>query len=145
MNNNNKTRDLSVAEYFLQIQKEYLIADFRRRVYYSPKDKAYWTKVCGYKEARINSIAQRNNLNSILNSEEKLESLRIELFDHNGKPKFNMTKEDIKNYYSNGSEFSYQGEIYILDQLNTDGQLTLYSPDRETYIKVDKDCVSRIL
>lgn len=47
-----KTRNLSVAEYFLQIQKEYLIADFRRKIYYSPKDKAYWTKVCGYKEAR---------------------------------------------------------------------------------------------
>ena len=40
-----KTRNLSVAEYFLQIQKEYLIADFRRKIYYSSKDKAYWTKV----------------------------------------------------------------------------------------------------
>ena len=38
----NKTKNLSVAEYFLQIQKEYLIADFRRKIYYSPKDKKYW-------------------------------------------------------------------------------------------------------
>ena len=145
MINNNKTRDLSVAEYFLQIQKEYLIADFRRRIYYSPKDKAYWTKVCGYKEARINAIAKRNNLNSILNSESKLESLRAELFDHNGKPKFSMTRDDVKNYYSTGNEFSYKGDIYILDQINSDGLLTLYSPDKENYIKVEKDCVNRIL
>lgn len=141
----NKTRDLSVAEYFLQIQKEYLIADFRKRIYYSPKDKAYWTKVCNYKEARINAIAKRNNLNSIFNSENKLQDLKDELFDHNGRPKFNMTKEDIKNYYSNGSEFSYGGEIYILDQLNYDGQLTLYSLDEENYIKVKKEAVNRIL
>lgn len=143
--NNNKTRDLSVAEYFLQIQKEYLIADFRRRVYFSPKDKSYWSKVCGYKEARINAISKRNNLNSILNSESKLENLMSELFDRNGKPKFDMTKEDIRNYYSNGSEFSYQGEVYILDQINSDGTLTLYSLDGENYIKVNKECACRIL
>jgi hypothetical protein len=145
MNNNNSTRDLSVAEYFLQVQKEYLIADFRRKIYFSRKDKAYWTKVCGYKEVRINAIAQRNNLNSIFNSETKLNEIRSELFDRNGKPKFELTKIDIENYYSNGNEFSYKGEIYILDQLGEDGKLTLYSPTSEEYIKVGKDEVSRIL
>ena len=140
-----KTRNLSVAEYFLQIQKEYLIADFRRKIYYSPKDKAYWTKVCGYKEARIEKIAKRNNLNSILNSEDKLDELRKELFDELGKPRFEMTAEDVKNYYSNGNEFSYHGEIYILDQVNKDGTLTMYSVDKEEYIKVRKDEVCRIL
>ena len=140
-----KTRNLSVAEYFLQIQKEYLIADFRRKIYYSPKDKAYWTEVCGYKEARIEKIAKRNNLNSILNSEDKLDELRKELFDQLGKPRFEMTADDVKNYYSNGNEFSYLGEIYILDQVNKDGTLTMYSVDKEEYIKVRKDEVCRIL
>ena len=140
-----KTRNLSVAEYFLQIQKEYLIADFRRKIYYSPKDKAYWTKVCGYNEARIEKIAKRNNLNSILNSEDKLDELRKELFDQLGKPRFEMTADDVKNYYSNGNEFSYRGEIYMLDQVNHDGTLTMYSVDREEYIKVCKDEVCRIL
>lgn len=140
-----KTRNLSVAEYFLQIQKEYLIADFRRRIYFSPKDKSYWNRVCGYKEVRINKIANRNNLNSILNSEDKYNELRAELFDHNGKPKWELTPSDIQNYYSNGNEFCYLGEIYILDQVNADGSLTLYSPDKEEYISVQKDEVSRIL
>lgn len=140
-----KTRNLSVAEYFLQIQKEYLIADFRRKIYYSPKDKAYWGKVCRYKETRIEKIAKRNNLHSIFNSENKLEELRRELFDKSGKPRFVMTPDDIENYYSNGNEFSYKGEIYILDQVNQDGMLTLYSIDKEEYIKVNKDEVCRIL
>lgn len=143
--NNIKTRNLSVAEYFLQIQREYLIADFRRKIYFSPKNKTYWNKVCNYKEARINAIAKRNNLNSIFNSESKLEELRNELFDHLGKPKFNMTPDDIKNYYSNGNEFSYQGEIYILDQVDQDKTLTLYSPSTEEYIKVSMSDVSRII
>ena len=140
-----KTRNLSVAEYFLQIQKEYLIADFRRKIYYSPKDKAYWTKVCGYKEARIEKIAKRNNLNSILNSEDKLDELRKELFDQLGKPRFEMTAEDVKNYYCVGNEFSYGGEIYTLDQINEDGSLTIYNQSIEQFKKVQKDDVCRIL
>lgn len=143
--NNIKTRNLSVAEYFLQIQREYLIADFRRKIYFSPKNKIYWNKVCNYKEARINAIAKRNNLNSIFNSESKLEELKNELFDHSGKPKFDMTPDDIKNYYSNGNEFSYQGEIYILDQVDQDKTLILYSPSTEEYIKVGMSDVSRII
>ena len=46
---NNTTRHLSVAEYFLQVQKEYLIADFRRKIYFSPKDKNYYTNVWSWK------------------------------------------------------------------------------------------------
>lgn len=138
-------RNLSVAEYFLQIQREYLIADFRRKIYFSPKNKAYWTKVCGYKKTRIDAISKRNNLNSIFNSEEKMKELRSELFDMNGKPKFNMRIDDVINYYSNGSEFSYKGEIYILDQVRTNDTLTLYSPSKEEYVNVKKDDVVRIL
>lgn len=141
----NKTRNLSVAEYFLQVQKEYLIADFRRKIYFSPKNKAYWTKVCGYKKQRIENISKRNNLNSIFNSESKMNELRNVLFDRNGKPKFEMTVDDLNNYYSNGNEFSYKGEIYILDQVTEDGHLTLYSPSREEYVNVCKEDVTRIL
>ena len=96
--NNNTTRHLSVAEYFLQVQKEYLIADFRRKIYFSPKDKNYYTKVCGYKKNRIDKISERNKLHSIFNSEEKLNELRHELFDSFGRPKFQMSEEDNKNY-----------------------------------------------
>lgn len=36
-----QNRELSVAEYFIQIQKEYLIARFRSKIYFSPKNKRY--------------------------------------------------------------------------------------------------------
>jgi len=140
-----KTRNLSVAEYFLQIQKEYLIADFRSKIYFSPKDKAYWKRVCGYKKVRIDKISERNHLHSIFNSEEKLQELRQELFNHCGKPKFELTQEDIKNYYANGNEFSYKGEIWILDQVREDDTLSIYSPTKEEFLHVTKDEVSRIL
>lgn len=138
-------RHLSVAEYFLQIQKEYLIADFRRKIYYSPKDKAYYKKVMGYKKDKINAIAERNHLKSILNDVDKYAELRNLLFDSNGKPRFEMTAEDVKNYYCVGNEFSYGGEIYTLDQINEDGSLTIYNQTIEQFKKVQKDDVCRIL
>ena len=138
-------RHLSVAEYFLQIQKEYLIADFRRKIYYSPKDKAYYKKVMGYKKDKINAIAERNHLKSILNDVDKYTELRNLLFDSNGKPRFEMTAEDVKNYYCVGNEFSYGGEIYTLDQINEDGSLTIYNQSIEQFKKVQKDDVCRIL
>lgn len=145
MDKQNATRHLSVAEYFLQVQKEYLIADFRRKIYFSPKDKNYWARVCEYKKVRITKISERNKLHSIFNSEEKLNELRRELFDSFGRPKFPLTDKDESNYYANGNEFSYQGEIYILDQVGKDGRLTMYSPSREEYLTVERNDVSRIL
>ena len=56
-----------------------------------------------------------------------------------------MTAKDIKNYYSNGNEFSYKGEIYILDQVRSDGTMTIYSPDKEEYLNVNREEISRIL
>ena len=107
--NMDKTRNLSVAEYFLVIQKEYLIAEFRKKIYYNPKDKAYYQRVMTYKAKKINDIAKRNRLDSILNSSSKLE------------------------------------EVWILDQVKSDGTLTLYSAKLQEYEDANKDDVCRIL
>lgn len=140
-----KTRNLSVAEYFLQLQKEYLTAEFRRKIYFNPKDKAYYQKVMGFKKEKIESIAKRNRLNSIFNDNVTLSEIQRELFTLDGKPKFEMTDIDRENYYETGNEFSYKGEIWTLDQVNDDGSLTLYSLSREQYENVTQDEVCRIL
>ena len=36
------------------------------------------------------------------------------LFEHSGKPKFEMTADDIKNYYTAGNDFSYNGETGVV-------------------------------
>lgn len=145
METKTKTRNLSAADYFLVIQKEYLIAEFRKKIYYSPKDKAYYQRVMRHKAEKINTIANRNRLDSILNNSAKMEEIRGELFDKLGKPKFKLTELDVENYYSVGNEFSYRGDIWILDQVNQDGTLTLYSPRLQQYENVEKFYVCRIL
>lgn len=140
-----KNRNLSVAEYFLIIQKEYLIAEFRKKIYYNPKDKSYYQRVMEHKAKKINNIAKRNRLDSILNSSSKLEEVRSELFDKLGKPKFEMSPTDIENYYASGNEFSFRGDIWILDQIKEDGTLTLYSAKLQQYEDAKKENVCRIL
>lgn len=142
---NKKNRNLSVAEYFLIIQKEYLIAEFRKKIYFSKNDKIYYQRVMDGKRDKINNIAERNRLDSILNNSEKMDEMRADLFDRLGKPKFDMSPLDIENYYASGNEFSFRGEIWILDQIKEDGTLTLYSPKLQQYEDTKKENVCRIL
>lgn len=141
----NKTRNLSVAEYFIVIQKEYLIAEFRKKIYYSKNDKNYYQRVMNGKREKIEKISKRNHLDNIFNNEEKMYELRNELFDSKGKPVFEMSETDINNYYSVGNEFSFNGDIWMLDQVNSDGSLVLYSTRLQKYEKANKDDVCRIL
>lgn len=139
-------RNLSPAEYFLEIQKEYLIAEFRSKIYPNPRDKKYYQRVMRYKADKIRDISARNNLYSILNNETmKNEVVRSFVFDVSGKPIFKMTDDDIENYYAVGCEVSYRGEIWILDSINVDGTVNLFSPIREVYEKVSRSEICRIL
>lgn len=145
METKKKTRNLSVAEYFLVIQKEYLIAEFRKKIYFSKNDKNYYQRVMNGKREKIEMISKRNRLDNIFNNTTKMEEMRNELFDRLGKPKFEMSQTDIDNYYSVGNEFSFRGDIWILDQVNSDGTLTLYSAKLQQYETADKSEVCRIL
>ena len=138
-------RNLSAAEYFRAIQREYLMADFRRRIYYSPKDKAYYRRVMDYKAAKINSIADRNNLISILNSEDKRKEIHEELFERGWNPKFEMTETDRKNYYLVGNEFSYQGGIWVLEAISENGLAKISQKANNSIKEVQASEICRIL
>ena len=136
-----KTRNLSVAEYFDVIQKEYYIAEFRKKIYYNPKDKRYYGRVMDHKKQKIEDIASRNHFND----EEKAVAMRNSLFDELGRPKFEMSETDLNNYYSKGNEFSYLGGVWMLDSINEDGSLVLYSPQEEKFETVSRQDIIRIL
>lgn len=140
-----KTRNLSVATYFSVIQQEYLIAEFRRKIYYKPKDKNYYQRVMGFKKEKIENIAKRNNLESIFTSQAKMEQIRSLVFDKSGRPNFEMNETDIANYYATGNEFAYNGQIWTLDQVCDNGEVVLYSMDLQRFEKVKKDEICRIL
>ena len=128
----------------MEIQREYLIADFRKKIYFSPKDKRFYQKVCEYKAVKINDIANRNHLKSILNDDNMLAEVRAQLFNELGIPIFEMTETDIQNYYSVGNDFSYDGKIYSLGLIEGD-DLTLFPKNGGKCQVVGMDNVCRIL
>ena len=139
-----KTRNLSVAEYYQTIQREYLISEFRRKIYFSPKDKKYYQRVMTHKAEKINEIAERNHLDSIFTNTEYLQSIRKQLFNEIGKPTFEMTFDDVRNYYAAGNDFSYNGHIWTLRKIEGDA-VVLSSDMSHEEIIVNKSEVCRIL
>lgn len=141
----NNTRSLSVAEYFHVIQREYLMAEFRRKIYFSPKDKRYFSRVMEFKREKIHDIANRNKLTSIFTSPEKMRDVKAELFDPLNRPMFAMSPKDWVNYYSVNSDFSYRGEVWKLDAVKGD-YITLYNERSQVYAdNVPKSEVIRVL
>ena len=139
-------RSLSAAEYFDTIQREYLIADFRRKIYYNPKDRAYYKRLMEHKAEKIRQISERNGLLSILNKEQKRKEVWDELFDKGWKPKFEMTDVDRKNYYLVGNEFSYDGEIYVLGKVDLENGIAILSQKHnKKFLSVGLNDVCRIL
>lgn len=141
----NNARSLSVAEYFYVIQREYLMAEFRRKIYFSPKDKRYFSRVMEFKREKIHDIANRNKLTSIFTSPEKMRDVKAELFDPLNRPMFAMSPKDWVNYYSVNSDFSYRGEVWKLDAVKGD-YITLYNERSQVYAdNVPKSEVIRVL
>lgn len=143
--NMNKERNLSIAEFFSVLQKEYLIAEFRKKIYFKKSDKIYYQRVMDGKKEKINNIAQRNHLNSIFSDSKLYDECKKELFDSVGTPLFPFSKKDWESYYSINNEFSYKGEIWTLQQIIDEKSFVIFSEKyNKTEIVSNKD-ICRIL
>lgn len=105
---------LTVLQYFEAIQKEYLIADFRRKIYFGVKDRKYYERLMNYKKEKIEKISDRNKLNNIFNDDDILHKITSLVFNGRGYPVFKMSEKDWENYFAVGSNFSYCGRAYTL-------------------------------
>lgn len=107
-----KTRDLSLANFFDILQKEYIMCEFRARIY-PASHKEYWLNIAGQKKEKIKDISNRNHsLPCIFSLKEIKDSLSKTLFPEIGPPLFIYRDEqqrskierwDYLNYYSKGA------------------------------------------
>ena len=136
-------KSLSVVDYYNILQREYLIAEFRSKIYVAPNDKRYYRRVMRHKREKIEDIAQRNNLDSIFTNETLARECRDSLFSH-GKPLFEMTFKDKECYFTIGNYFSYSGEPWKLEAVDGD-VLTIFSEKKNIREKISKKDAIRIL
>jgi len=108
-----KSRDLTIHEYWEQLQLEYIVAELRRKIYPIVKDKNYYKRVLEQKKEKIDDISIRNHLDSIFEDNEYKQSMYSRIYNEQGLPNFiyrdekmraQLEESDIINYYYEGSE-----------------------------------------
>jgi hypothetical protein len=111
-----KNRHLGIFEYLEQLQLEYIIAELRRKIYFSPKDKTYWGRVMVWKKEKIDDIQTRNQVPTIFDDEEVKKDLYHRVYKGGGYPNFIykdqndrlvLEDQDRRNYYLKGSKISF--------------------------------------
>lgn len=114
-------RKISFNDFFACLQREYLVAELRHKIYEKPKDKNYYlNKEMLGKEKTIKEIALRNNYPSIFTDNWLKERYKSEIYTEWGLPNFiyrsNEDREgrrpkDIVAYFHKG--------VKVLVKLNT--------------------------
>lgn len=138
-----KTRDISILKYFNILQVEYLLYELRTKIYPSKKDKENYFEVMDYKINKIENIANKNDLKTIFNSDEKFEEIKNMFLDESGVPK-QMSNRDKYFYYFIGSDFVYKGKGVKLLQYNFDEGIATVEDENEEF-EVDLKEIKRIL
>lgn len=128
-----KDKDQEILDFLDVLQKEYIAAEIRSKVYRKPKDRKYYKKVMNLKKTKIQDISFRNGLSDIFSDTTTLNKYR-ENFYNWGLPEFpyrdkshqdQYFKFDVTNYFSNNADIivnkkgkELQGKIYSNAQLD---------------------------
>lgn len=109
-----KDRNISKFEFLNQLQKEYISAEIRSKVYPRRKDKAFWKRVMEGKRETIEKISKDNHLPNIFNDQSVYQTIKLGVTGLSGMPDFNyrdeeqrrdLEKRDFDNYFQTGKEF----------------------------------------
>lgn len=143
MSHREKDRDISILDYFNVLQQEYLYFEVKSKIYPSSSDKDYFKRVMYFKQKKIEDIAQKNNLDSMFDSDKKLQEVRDEFFNVSGNPT-RLGKRDWYFYYKPGSDFSYNGKGVKMVSYDMDNNSAVVKTEQGE-IEVSLDDISRIL
>lgn len=109
-----KNRNQKFSDFFACLQREYIVAELRHKIYPKQKDKDYYLnrEMVGKRDT-IKSISARNNLPSIFTDPWLMGKYKSEIYNEFGLPNFiyrssedriNRRPKDILAYFCKGSE-----------------------------------------
>lgn len=106
-------RKLSPFKLFDKLQKEYLIAKIRSKIYPKASDRNFWKKYMAHKKEKIEDIVRKNTIPSIFTDSKLLHDYESQIMGKMGCPNFDykdqadydrLYKLDLHNYYHKGTE-----------------------------------------
>lgn len=139
-----KSRHLSILDYYETLQLEWIIADLRRRIYPRLKDKNYWTRVQEGKKETVVRLAEKNSLPSIFSDDTMLREFEKKVYRDQGHPIFVYKDEknrneqeflDLRSYYGINSDV----RVMVLGETKI-GKITKeYTPYKDINVIVTID------
>lgn len=137
------TNNLSLLEYFNKLQLEYLLYEFRLKIYVSRVDKDKFSKILQYKKQKISDISLSNGLFNMFNNEDIRNEIKKEFYNDFGVPKI-LNNKDKYFYYYLGGDFSYNGFPTKLISYDFKNQTCIvYHKQKE--MEIDLNLIKRIL
>lgn len=90
-----KSRNLDIDQFLTVLQKEYLLAELRTKIYTKPRDKKYHSCIMMYKKTKIEDICRRYNLISIFTDKQLYYKLYREVIPCTGYPQW-MYRDEVQ-------------------------------------------------
>jgi len=159
-----KSRDQKFNEFFIILQKEYIVAELRKKIYPDVVGKDKSKEIMAGKKKKIFDIAMKNGLKTIfpnmklgetsLYDEELRTKLYREVYGDNGLPNFiyrdkvqesKLSHKDRKCYFMLGSEIiTKEGKVGTLQIVDLENEFG-YVKVRDKSIKYNLNEIRRIL
>jgi hypothetical protein len=98
--NREKTRNLTIYEFFEALQLEYIVLELRKKIYPSLSDQEYYRRVMEQKKEKIEDIASKNYLPSIFDDPEIKKHKYSEVYKPFGMPEFVYKDEEHKKRFA---------------------------------------------
>ena len=120
----NKTRSLSLYDFFEILQAEYVVCELRALIYPIQSHKDFWNLAATKKREKIDDISRRNNIPSMFDDNRIKEVIKKKIYKEVGFPTFiyrdeaqreKQEKWDIFNYYSVGARVNFYDDIELKD------------------------------
>ena len=122
----NRSRNLKLREFLIQLQLEWMSAHIRECVYEKVKDKQYWNKVKHFKQEKILDVSRKIGIDNIFNSVYERLSILDKCYTSKGlslaykddEQKEALFSKDNFYYYKPGKEFVFNQEKVLLESID---------------------------
>lgn len=102
-----KDRDQSLVDFYQSLQKEFVVAELRSKIYFKSKDKKYYKRVMEGKKETITQISERNHLPNIFSNKETHQGIYEEVHNEWGPPNFTYRDKKTKQWMERADKLSY--------------------------------------
>jgi len=155
MTGKHKSRKISFVEYFENLQREYIVAELRSKIYLNEKDRKYYVeREMAGKRQKIEDISSKNNFSNIFSDTYVKWRFYNEIYNKTGLPNFvyrdDLDREkrgvlDVYNYFAKGipvtiiyNECCLKGKVVSVNIKECTVGVDVFDLEKVLYVEFEK-------